>query len=64
MKKLTLMAAVAAIALVPTLAQAKYEPANHAKGEGATPGHSYTVVDRDMDGKSVEYKTTGWQLKS
>ncbi len=58
MKKLTLMAAVAAIALVPTLAQAKHEPTNHAKAATETPGHSYTVIDRDMDGKSVEYTTT------
>jgi hypothetical protein len=58
MKKLALTAAVAAIALTPSLAQAKQEPVNHAQDAGATPGHSYTVIDRDMDGKTVEYKTT------
>ncbi len=56
MKKLALMAAVAAIALSPVAAIAKHE-AIHTKA-GATPGHSYTVIDRDMDGKTIEYRTT------
>ncbi len=51
MKKLALMAAVAAIALAPAVAVAKHDSAT--AEQGSAPGHSYTVVDRDMNGKTV-----------
>jgi hypothetical protein len=59
MKKLTLAAAVAAIALTPALADARQDAKHSAAAEqGAAPGHSYTVIDRDLDGKAIEYRTT------
>jgi hypothetical protein len=60
MKKLALMAAVAAIAATPAFAKSTTVTTTSV---GTPPGHSYTVVDRDMQNDTVRYTTTTTSVK-
>ncbi len=56
MKKLALMAAAAALTATPALAESGYSLKQ--KAEVSPPGHSYTIVDRDMENDTIRYVTT------
>ncbi len=62
MKKLALLTAVSAIALTaaaPAFAKGGYTTSTTTKTEAISPGHSYTVVERDLPGDQVvETRTT------